>query len=432
VSYEVSREIVHKSVSKHGTRTVALVIAETAHHDGVGWLRIAPSKSKKQLRSKKLDTSNIAFRTKLSEKQVRRCVDRLQDLDELEVVVARDGGVRFFMYRLVVGALRAIEVDYSRGLPELEGQFWTPEELELPWSERPFDGHALSPNQLDHLGIRRPNTSGHFVRSSEVETGGHLRPNERAQMSAGRAGANVRSPLIGPVQEQPSLEPSSDPAIQKANVRVSAGADEPPINASPKDLVEALARAVGVWPEGHGQWSTWCAAMKPLAAAGVQPSEMETRSREYLKRWPLELQPGNPNFAFALTKAWQRINASLERSYFGLFRWATEESWRLGDIDHARWIVNASIRITEDERRRLLTLVEEGYLARVDARSHFLRWVESEGWRLDDDTWRHELVARTDPTEHGPIAVEMRQQAKQRRLAIRTDFANLDLGRKTA
>jgi hypothetical protein len=437
VSYKVSEIVIEQSRSKHGSRTVALIIAETAHHDGVGWLRQEPSKSVHR-KGKQDDKSNIAFRTKLSPKQVRRCVDRLQELDELEVVWARDRGNRFYIYRLIVGPLRYADVDYSRGLPFLEGRFWTPEQLELPWHERPLEGHSLAPSQLARFAPtlvedeadeepEAAKAGGHFVPSFEGAREGTFAP-EPGDISGRSAGGHPGTLL----KEHSSLDLVLDPSLTDSTSKdevesVSAGADDGRAAPTVKDLVAAYAAAVGYWPNGHDEWSAWCGALKPLADAGVEPSEIASRSTAYLAKWPLETKPDSPAFMFALTKVWQRVSASLERGYLGLYRWATESSWRLGDIDHARWVIEASDRITEEERAKLLSIVEETYRAHGDPRSEFLKWVESVGWTLDDEQWRHELAARTDPKQFKLLAPEMRRQGKERRLAIRKDFANLEL-----
>lgn len=424
MSYKVTEAFIEQSRSKHGTRTVGLILAETAHHDGVAWMRQQPSKSVKR-KGKGPDKNNIAFRTKLSPKQVRRCVDRLQVLDELEIVWARDYGNRFHICRLIVGPMRFVEVDYERGLPFLEGRFWTPEQLQLPLAERPLDGHAFAPVQLAEIGLKPAEVGGQNVPQLSSADGGTFAP-ESGDICDPTEGTFVTPPYNSPLDHV--LDPSLDLTTQNPSGEVSAGADEPPGSTSIKELVKAFAATVGFFPNGHSDWSAWCGALAPLAAAGVTPDELATRSNAFLAKWPLDTTPDSPAFMFALTKHWQRINASLERSYFGLFRWATENSWRLDDLTHARWVIEISDRVTEDERRTLLAIVDQAYRAHTDVKSEFVRWVESAGWALEDDDWRRELKARTDPAQYRTLAPEMKRQAIERRLEIRAAFAELDLG----
>ncbi|MFL5954817.1 MAG: hypothetical protein ACJ76I_11995 [Gaiellaceae bacterium] len=460
MSYKVSEVVIEQSRSKHGSRTVALIIAETAHHDGVGWLRQEPSKSVHR-KSSKPDERNIAFRTKLSAKQVRRCVDRLQELDELEVVWARDQGNRFYIYRLIVGPLRYADVDYERGLPFLEGRFWTAEELELPWRQRPLEGHALAPSQLAEIAPKlveepavevaeTPDLGGQNVPSS-LPAGERTFAPDPADIS-GRSAGGHPGPLLNDSSLDLVLNSSLDRIDRKEIDSVSAGADDGR-STDVRELVKAFAREFGFWPNGHAEWSTWCAAFKPLADQGVTAAELASRSRAYLERWQLrarerlnelnelneqegldeglvelEVGPDSPAFMFALTKHYQRISASLERSYFGLFRWATENSWRLANLEHARWVIEASERISVDERAKLLAIVEEAYRAHGDAKSEFLQWVEMKGWALGEDEWKRELAVRTNAERFRTQAPEMRRQGKERRLEIRKAFAHLDLG----
>lgn len=420
MSYKVSSAFIEQSRSKHGTRTVGLILAETSHHDGVAWMRQQPSKSVRKRKGP--DTDNIAFRTKLSPKQVQRCIDRLQELDELEIVWGRDHGNRFHICRLIVGPVRFVDVDYERGLPFLEGRFWTPEELELPLADRPSDGHALASSQLK---AGRTITGGQNVPQPDEATWATFAPD------LGDICDQTEETFATPPYNSPlDLVPNSpfDFNTQTPSVEVSADAAEEPESTSVKELVRAFAEVVGAWPDGHAGWSAWCAALAPLAAAGVTPDELSTRTRAYLERWPLDTTPDSPAFMFALTKHWQRINASLERSYFGLFRWATGNSWRLGDLDHARWVIDASDRITTDERTTLVAIVEQAYRAHSDEKSGFLQWVESTGWTLEDADWRQELKARTSAPSLATLAPEMRRQGTDRRLEIRQAFAELDLG----
>lgn len=216
MSYKVTEEFIENSRSTLGARTVGLIIAEIAHPDGVGWLRQEPTKRKRQ-RAGSVDKKNIAFRTKLSGRQIRRCIDRLQEIDELEIVLAWDGRERFHIYRLIVGGIRGDEdgVDYGRGLPrlEVERSFWTPEQLRLPVEQRPMLGHVPPPSisafegnpRVDNLSARQESDGMPDERTSARGRADIHDRDERTSVQPRTVnGARVPVPRTGPdhVQQQ--------------------------------------------------------------------------------------------------------------------------------------------------------------------------------------------------------------------------------------
>jgi len=126
MSYRVVREVLEKAQADGADRLVLLAIADVAYHDGVGWLPQGLPASRK----------SIASYAHCSERQVRRSVDALQRADELEVRRAQQGRRRKLIYRVVVGRLRDLEVEYDRLLFSLSAPFSTPDELAIPRPDR--------------------------------------------------------------------------------------------------------------------------------------------------------------------------------------------------------------------------------------------------------------------------------------------------------
>lgn len=159
MSYLVTEIVQTQSRSKYGARTLAMVLSEIAHKDGVGWATIDFDESDPQWKKER----SLAYLCNLGERQVRRALALLQQLDELETVIAFDGRRRFYAHRLILGKLRGIPVDYGRGLPRLAAPFWTPAQLRLPPEERPLDGHVAPwiPRQRpDNMSTRQSAESG--------------------------------------------------------------------------------------------------------------------------------------------------------------------------------------------------------------------------------------------------------------------------------
>jgi hypothetical protein len=103
VSFRVVTEVLERSRVEDSTNlSVLLAIAETAHHDGIAFLPQGPVD----------DSKSIAFRSRNSLRTVERSVADLEWNLEVEIRKAQRG-------------------------------------------RAPLEGYALSPNQLDHLGVRR-------------------------------------------------------------------------------------------------------------------------------------------------------------------------------------------------------------------------------------------------------------------------------------
>jgi hypothetical protein len=127
MSYKVVREVLEHSKAEGADRLVLLAIADVAYHDGVGWLPQGPETAKK----------SIAAFANCSERQVRRSVDDLQNAGELEIRRVQQGRKRKLIYRIVVGNLLEMEVDYERLNFAVADPFSTPAELTAQGPRRP-------------------------------------------------------------------------------------------------------------------------------------------------------------------------------------------------------------------------------------------------------------------------------------------------------
>ena len=343
MSYKVTEAFIEHSRSKHGSRTVGLIFAEVVHHDGVGWLRIEPSKSKRRRAID--DTDNIVFRTKLSAKQVRNCVDRLQDLDELEVVRAWDGRIRYYVYRLIVEPIRRREVDYQRGgLSPLEAPFWTVEELELPLTERPHVGHEFSPTQRRALGL----TSGKNFPSStavgEAPRGEILGPDEGKN-----APPPSKEPVLGPVQTEETYVSS-----------VPAGAGER--ESRRYEISLELGALLGVQLQGmtRGERGAWESAVAQLVDVDASPQDVRARASAYRLIWPgARLTP------LALVKHWSQLGVEVESGAGAdpIASWC-EHAPDLFDLETAREILDDRPGLEEPQRNSYHRLLDEAYALR--------------------------------------------------------------------
>jgi hypothetical protein len=138
VSYRVVHEVLERSVAKPGPRFTLTAIAEDAWHDGVAWIEQGwPTKDSPQP-----SRDTIAGRTGNRAETVARHVADLEGLDELEVREVIEFGDRRLVYRVIVGAIRCLEVQYAHHRLEarrrvMPVRFWTPEQLLLPRAQRP-------------------------------------------------------------------------------------------------------------------------------------------------------------------------------------------------------------------------------------------------------------------------------------------------------
>jgi hypothetical protein len=341
VSYKVTEAFIENSRSKHGARTVGLIIAEVAHYDGVGWIRIEPTKAKKPRIRPEDDVNNIVFRTKLSPKQVRRCIDRLQDLDELEVVRAWDGRSRYFVYRLIIEPMRLRDVDYARGgLSVLEAPFWTPEELLQPVLERRPDGHEHSPAQLAQLKLTRAQN----VPSSD----------EPVQGSRGDIGPPDEGTSAQPPYKEPVLGPVLTREANASLVPADAGERE----SRKVEISLALSAELGVQLQGmtRHERGGWEKAIAELVDVGATGDEITARCAAYRARWvEMTLTP------LALVRHWSSLGADVETAKPSGFDGWLEKAPLMFDRGQAHDVVDDYPKIDDAERARRHGRVDERF-----------------------------------------------------------------------
>lgn len=172
MSVEVSRAVWRYSRSKGTARLVMLAIADNAHDDGIAWPGVPL----------------LIEKANASDKAVRDGVKAAVDLGELEVRKARRGRSFINVYRVVVGRIGRVEVEYSR----------LPFELVEPFSH-PVD----STGSTDEFTRRiPPGDSASQQADSTISPGGfdHGHPAD----SSGDASSSTSEP-----SEDPSEEPSA-------------------------------------------------------------------------------------------------------------------------------------------------------------------------------------------------------------------------------
>jgi hypothetical protein len=106
VSVDVLREVFTSSRSRGVARNVLTVLADAAHPDGVTWLPIMPSKNGDP-------TKCLTHRANASKHAVVDAVAKLVALGEIEVRKAQRGRAKINVYRVVLGTIGWLEVDYS-------------------------------------------------------------------------------------------------------------------------------------------------------------------------------------------------------------------------------------------------------------------------------------------------------------------------------
>lgn len=417
MSWRVTEVVVDQSGAKHGARTMLLVLAEKASTDGVALIRQAPPKSpRRALRGH--ERNNLVARTNLSVKQIQRVTRTLQHLDELEVLERWIGRDRDFVYRILVGPLRSMDVDYEQlKFSGLTGRFWTPEELLDPISARPRDGHVLPEELLSPGDKLSPGQNGDEATSCPP-TRRHPVPDQATSCPDPLLrSARARRP------EDPSKGPSSTSSV-KTTEEVSSGE---PADASRgqriKELIIAFAETVGVFPGNRDEWGGWSAAFAPLVDRDVDPDRLRALTRRYLDRWP-----GYDPTPFALTKLLFLLEPALDANEHSLWRWAADTSWKLPAED-AELVLEWAL-ITDQQRAGLRKLAGDARAAHANREAELMRWVETEGFAVDDDVWRRELAERVPHLKtRGPAA---RKQANERRAQLRGALARIQLGEQAA
>lgn len=187
------------------TYLVLRELAETAHHDGVSWHPQGPP----------ADPRSIAFGARCSEKSVERAVKTLVGMGELEVRRARRGRSWINVYRVVVGTVADLDVDYGR----------------LPFQlDEPFSTHA----ELVSQGTR---STRQVVGLSD-----RVHPDNLSGSTEGVQPDNQGSvtPTSGPVQPDNWSEHTSTRTSKEPSAAARAGARDTPDAAAAGDRIENL------------------------------------------------------------------------------------------------------------------------------------------------------------------------------------------------
>lgn len=414
MSWKASNVVAELSEADGNARLLLYSLAEIAHTDGVAWANVDYDEADPEWKKRR----SLRWRMgKPDEKTVRLAIDRAQLLDELEVLIAFDGRRRFHIYRILVGSLRDAPVDYSRGLPRLAGQFWTPDELLLAKEERPIAGHRLP--------WTRAATGGQITRSSDGEC-------DSRRVGESPADDRENHPSTGGQITHPhtSKDRSGDPPLTSSET----SSDEVPAGAGGKlgdsladQLLRAFAEEIGAWPNDRREWGAWKRAFKELAES-EEPSvdELRISTREYVKKIPSDRRDLSA-IAFGMTAAFEHVRATLLNGYFRYHRWITETAWRL-EPEQVAEILAGARRITDAERDELRALLHRTRAAHADPASELLRWVEIEGWAVDDDVWRAAMRERGLAVGKPGADDSLARIARDLRLELRGARADLQLG----
>lgn len=419
MGWRVYSEVFDHSKQKGGSLLILLAIAETAHNEDAVAFGLEQGWPKKDERNARKKRETIAGKARLSPDSVSKLIKELVREDELELRSVQHGRAQTYVYRITLGIYRDLEADAER--LERYGQyldrpFSTPEELALPWPERPanFSGGRTTEPPAEMSGGR----SGDYLASEQQP------PDNFAGDDLTSTGPDTPGPARAKVQHQgpnPSLTEDGDEDQSPSSV--SAGADEQAETSSTKELVRAFARKLDRWPETRTEWGAWMKAFTPLADAGVTPSELEHACESYLEFHrkfgrTVDLSP------FGLTKHWQVISQALEQRFLVWARWATDTSWRLPD-DEVEWqLERAALRISDGDVAEIRALAKRARAAHTLVDDEVLRWVEAKGWALADDTWRRELAEQLPRAG----AAELRRAANHRRHELRQALARLSAG----
>lgn len=104
LSIRVLNEVFDQSQARATTFCVLIALADAAAHDGVCWLPVEAEPPKR----------SITSRAHCSKRDALRAIRYLQDIGEIEVVKVRRKSSYVNVYRVVVGSIRDVAVDYDR------------------------------------------------------------------------------------------------------------------------------------------------------------------------------------------------------------------------------------------------------------------------------------------------------------------------------
>lgn len=342
MSYRVTNEVLERAEAEGSDRLVLLAVAEIAYHDGVGWL---PQLWRHQ-DSLEQRRRSIQWRARLSERQVPRSVDALRSaqLDEIETRTAQDGRRRILIYRVIVGKLRELEVEYDRIPYRLDRPFSTPAELLLPWADRPAN---LAGGQLARAA------------NGVVETVGAGANGRPASLAGGQTADDLPSD-----PRRPAIYDSDDLPSAPANARAGSSVLGPrpiPSNSSRGESARELVAAAAV--EINDRLIALRASAKMRMRACAEPD----RASAWLDLALAEADT-NPAGYFRVgfdSGEWPSPREN-PRSTETRHQWLEQTSWRL-DADESHYIVDGWGDLDAVEKARLHERVDE---IRADRAAH--------------------------------------------------------------
>ena len=112
MTVKVIHEVFEHSEAEHAARLVMIAIADHAADDGVAWP----------------DQETIARKTRMGVSTVREVLRWLEQVGEIETRKAQRGRARINVYRVLVGRIASVAVDYDRLPFELNRPFGPPPE----------------------------------------------------------------------------------------------------------------------------------------------------------------------------------------------------------------------------------------------------------------------------------------------------------------
>ncbi len=193
MSVKVLDQVLDGSEATGVARCVLTALADAAHHDGVTW---APQGPRENPRS-------VAHRANCSVRSVERAVEQLVAAGELEVRRARRGRSWVNVYRVVVGTIGQIEVEYQR----------------LPFDLDEWFSDAAALAVRGTLSTRQLGGMNQGVDPDEMAaSSGSFMPPESADSSRQAVALNPpeEDPYARAILFDPSLDPKRDPSARAA------------------------------------------------------------------------------------------------------------------------------------------------------------------------------------------------------------------------
>lgn len=197
MSIRVLNEVFDHSHASGTDLCVLIALADAASHDGVTWLPIEADPPKK----------SITSRAHCSKSSAIRAVQFLeQDLQELQVVKVRRRSSFVNVYRVVVGSIADVEVDYERIPFELPYRFGEGVRL----TPSPRERRAAQAQRTDEA---RPEVEGVSLTLSSEPLTVSPAAGSRCQNEAVH-GVNGTGSTVSLVTPEPSRTPAAEPPAE--------------------------------------------------------------------------------------------------------------------------------------------------------------------------------------------------------------------------